>query len=92
MTNLTTSLTEEKLLESRDRIPSVYHSIFCNPAIEETMQEIINQIQNERDDIPSFLGMKVIVRNSMPRNIIMMVGEGKGNYQFIRLVDEEESK
>ena len=68
-------------------LSKMYHTIYCSPALEQILQKIVDEGQNGRDDIPSFLGMRVIVKNSMPRNIILMAGEGEGNYQFIRLND-----
>ena len=70
-----------------DDLPKMYHTIFCSPALEQTIQKTVDDIRNECDDIPSFLGMKVIVKNSMPRNMIVLAGEGAGIYQFIRLAD-----
>ena len=82
-----TDLTAEKILEARDWIPSIYHTIYCHPAFEEIMIGVVGKITQGKEIFPSIFGMRVITKKSMPRNIIMMAGEGESNYQFMRIGD-----
>ncbi len=85
-------LTAEKILDARDNLPDIYHTIYCHPAFEKVMINIVGAITQGKENFPSIFGMRVIAKNSMPRNIILMAGEGEGNFKFIRLDDPVEVK
>jgi len=68
-------------------LPKVYHTVYCHPHF---YREIIKLVPISRQEFNLPFGMKVVVKESMPKNMLLMVGEGKNNFKFIMLEDENE--
>ena len=66
---------------------NLYHTVYCSPGIERAMEKMFNsEHPNSRNEILN-LGIKVVVNKSLPRDIIIMMGEGKDNFQIIKIKD-----
>jgi len=68
-------------------LPKVYHTVYCHPHFS---REITKLFPVSRQEFNLPFGMKVVVKESMPKNMLLMVGEGKDNYKFIILEEKSE--